>query len=234
MKTLNHIIEPARLLLTWQPLDEQSTSRTRRIVGEVRKDSDGNVIFHYLRDTRDFEEAWKAGFVGYPSFSTEQDEFRQGVIQSLMRRIPSRQREDFPEYLTQHRLPAPFNYSDMALLGYTGARLPSDGFALIPVFPVDKIPCDFLMEVAGLRYVYFQSMNNIQVGDLITFEIEAGNPVDPDALAVMHKGHQIGYVNRAMKNNFHGWLRDHHITATVERINGKPERPLVYVRVSVT
>lgn len=234
MKTLNHIIEPARLLLTWQPLDEQSKSRTRRIIGEVQKDSDGIVIFHYLKNTLDYEEAWKAGFVGYPSFSTQQDKFSQGVIQSLMRRIPSRQREDFSDYLAQHRLPAPFDYSDMALLGYTGARLPSDGFALIPVFPADKIPCDLLMEVAGLRYVYFQSINNIQAGDLVTFEIEPGNLVDPDALAVMHKGHRIGYVNRAMKNNFHGWLRDHHITATVERINGKPERPLVYVRVSVT
>ena len=122
----------------------------------------------------------------------------------------------------------------MALLGYTGARLPSDGFALVPDFPADAVPCDFLMEVAGLRHVCNKGIENIHVGDLVTFETDATNPVDADALVVVHQGQNIGYVNRAIKNNFRGWLQAHHVAALVERMNGKPERPLVYVRVSVT
>lgn len=234
MNTMNYIVEPVRLLLTWQPIDEQATSRTRRVVGEIFAESNGNKIFRYLRDTPDFYEACKLGFNGFPAFSLNQEEIKQGVIESLMRRLPSRQREDFPEFLAQHRLPSPFVYSDVALLGYTGARLPSDGFALIPEFPKDAVPCEFLLEVAGLRHVYRDDIRRMSVGDVVTFKIEIGNPVDSDALAIMHKGRHIGYVNRAIKNNFHSWLRDHHVKAKIERINGKPERPLVYLRIQVT
>lgn len=234
MNTLNHIVEPSRLLLTWQPSDEQASTRTRRVVGEVRIESGGQAIFRYLKNTHDFEEAKKAGFQGFPAFGDKQNEIRQGVIESLMRRLPPRKREDFDGYLAQHRLPAPFNYSDMALLGYTGARLPSDGFALVPDFPIDAVPCDFMMEVAGFRHVSQKDIESIRLGDEITFEIDANNPVDVDALAVVHQGHRIGFVNRAIRHIFHKWLQSHHVEASIERINGKPERPLVYIRVSVT
>ena len=234
MNTLQHIIEPVRLLLTWQPSDEQATARTRRVVGEVRIEPDGQAVFRYLKNSSDFEEAKKAGFQGFPAFGEKQDEIRQGVIESLMRRLPSRKREDFSEYLAQHRLPNPFDHSDMALLGYTGARLPSDGFALVPDFSSNEVPCDFLIEVAGLRHVNLDAVENIHIGDEITFEIDPENPVESDAIAVVHQGQRIGYVNRVLKYTFHNWLELHHVAASVVRINGKPERPLVYVRVSVT
>ena len=70
-----------------------------------------------------------------------------------MRRLPPRNREDFGDYLYLHGLAAPFKLSDLALLGYTGARLPSDAFALVPEFPVDAGPCEYVMEVAGTRHV---------------------------------------------------------------------------------
>lgn len=233
MNTLHHIVEPERLLLTWQPADEQAASRTRRVVGEVRVKS-GQVVFRYLMGTPDYEAAENSGFKGFPAFDNKQNEVSQGVIESLMRRLPPSNRDDFPEYLAQHRLPVPFQNSNMALLGYTGARLPSDGFALVPDFPVDAVPCDFLMEVAGLRHVYGIGIENIQIDDEVTFEIDTANPVDADAVAVVHHGRRIGYVNRVMRNIFHHWLQFHHVNASVERLNGKPGRPLVYVRVSVS
>jgi hypothetical protein len=234
MNILSHIVEPARLLLTWQPSDEQASARTRRVIGEVRIDAGGQTVFRYLKNSPDFIEAQKAGFQGVPAFDVKLDEVRQGVIESLMRRLPPRNREDFSDYLAQHRLPAPFNYSDITLLGYTGARLPSDGFALVPDFPEDVVPCDLMMEVAGLRHTYYGGIESIRLGDEITFVIDAENPIDSDALAVIHQGHRIGYVNRALKNTFHHWLQSHHVVASVERLNGKPERPLVYVKVSVS
>lgn len=231
---LLHIVEPTRLLLTWQPVDEHAPQRTRRTVGEVlRRGSDTELVFHYLKDTPDFEEAQRAGFQGFPAFPLGIAEVSQGVHETLMRRLPPRKREDFAEFLAQHRLPFPFPHSDMALLGYTGARLPSDGFALVPEFPVDVVPCDYLMEVAGLRHVYAGSMTTIQNGDVVSFQQETTNPVDSDALAVMHQGQKIGYVTRTLRQNFHRWLATRRLTATVERQNGKPERPLVYLRITV-
>lgn len=233
MNPLSHIVEPQSLLLTWQPADEQAATRTRRVVGEVFKLEDGTAAFHYLTGTADYQAAKDAGFMGFPAFQSTEKIFQKGVIESFLRRLPPRGREDFAEYLAQHRLPSPFEYSEFALLGYTGARLPSDGFALVPVFPNNAVPCDYLMEVAGVRHVNGIDISAIHEGDPISFEVDAQNPVDRDALAVMHNGRPIGYVNRALRNTFYGWLHDHHVSAKVERQNGKPDRPLVFVRVSV-
>jgi hypothetical protein len=234
MNLLRHIVEPERLLLTWQPPDENAPVRTRRIVGEIRMESGEQAVFRYLKDSPDFAAAQAAGFKGFPAFPAEQAETRQGVIESLMRRLPPRKREDFAEYLAQYRLPTPFNQSDLALLGYTGARLPSDGFGLVPVFPPHAIPCDVVLEIAGLRHVFSGDMSAIRVGDPVTFQVESENPIDQDALAVMHLDKKIGYVNRALLPQFHGWLSSHAVSATIERVNGKPERPLLYVIVHVT
>lgn len=232
---LHHIVEPARLLLTSQPVDERATQRTRRTVGEVlRGTHDAEMVFRYLSGTPDFVAAQDAGFQGYPAFALDSTEVRQGVHEALMRRLPPRKREDFADFLAQHRLPSPFPYADMALLGYTGARLPSDGFALVPEFPQDAVPCDDITEVAGLRHIYNGAMTDIRNGDAVSFQPEPSNPVDADAVAVMHHGRAIGYVTRTLRKNFHAWLGAHAVTATVERQNGKPERPLVYLRINVS
>lgn len=67
MNTLHHIVEPARLLMTWQPLDINASSRTRCIIGEVYQESGGQIVFRYLRNTPDFEEACNKGFKGFPA-----------------------------------------------------------------------------------------------------------------------------------------------------------------------
>ncbi len=235
MNILRHIAEPSRLLMTWQPLDETASSRTRRVIGEIRREKEGQIVFRYLQHTSDFEEARKAGFKGFPAFhlkDKDDNEVRQGVIESLMRRLPPRKREDFDDFLAQHRLPSPFNNSDMALLGYTGARLPSDGFALVPDFSASEVPCDYLMEVAGLRHIFGTDISSIHVGDPVEFVVDHDNPVDQDALLVICQGQKIGYVNRAFRETLHRWLKQYHVSATIEKLNGKPERPLVYVRIS--
>ena len=235
MNSLIHIIEPERLLLTWQPSDEQAKSRTRRVVAELISDSEGKTIFRYLTNTPDFAKAKEAGFQDFPAFDVDTVEFTNSPIETFIRRLPPRNREDFTEFLAQHRLPSPFNYSDMALLGYTGAKLPSDGFALVPVFNAEQVPCDYLMEVAGLRHVYKGNIDDdIALGDLVSFESDLDNPVDMNAILVNCKNQKIGYVNRALLETFHSWQENHQVKATIERINGKPERRLVYLRISVT
>ena len=234
MSPLRHLVEPLRLLMTWQPSDEGAPVRTRRVVGEVVPDLvTGEVVFRYLKGTEDFKAAEYAGFKGFPAFRLEDAEIRHGVLESLMRRLPPRNREDFADYLQLHGLAAPFMLSDVALLGYTGARLPSDGFALVPEFPPDAHPCDYVMEVVGTRYVLQSTLSDLRPGDPVTIQPDPGNEVESDALAVLHHGRRIGYVNRALKGMFHRWMQTGRMTATIERQNGKPHRPLVFVRVSL-
>jgi hypothetical protein len=190
-------------------------------------------MFHYLKGTEDFRAAESAGFKGFPAFRLDDDEICYGVLESLMRRLPPRNREDFADYLRLHGLAAPFSLSDVALLGYTGARLPSDGFALVPEFPAEAHPCDYVMEVAGTRHVLQGSLSGLRPGDPVSIQPAPDNPFESDALAVVHEGRRIGYVNRALKGMFHRWMQTGRMSTTIERQNGKPHRPLVFVRVSL-
>lgn len=233
MSTLLHIVEPVGLYLTWQPQDEQAKTRTRRVVADIRRDSHGSVVFRYLKGTTDFKEAEMAGFKGFPAVDIKSEGTSTGVLEALLRRLPPRKREDFSEFLALHRLPHPFAYSDFALLGYTGARLPSDGFSLVPIFPEDVAPCDYIIEIAGFRHADGADVSRLSVGERVSFSVDAENPVDQDAIGIVHGGIRIGYVNRALKDSFGLWMKKNLVTGTIERLNGKPERPLVYVRVSI-
>jgi HIRAN domain len=233
---LNHLFEPTRLLVTWQPVDERAQDRTRRIVGEVTRSPDApdDWRFRYLVDSNDFQAALKAGFRDYPAFDIKQETFHQGVQDSLLRRLPPRKREDFPEYLAQHRLPSPFTHSDMALLGYTGGKLPSDGFSFLPDFSTATMPCDFILEVAGTRYALSESgLDTLPaVGAETQWQLraETDNPKDPKALAVYADAQKIGYLPRPYAAVVSDWMNTRRVSIAFERTNGKPARPLVYLR----
>jgi hypothetical protein len=234
MTTISHLVEPERLLLTWQPPDESAPSRTRRVVGEVIPSSDrSSAVFRYLSDGDDFARARALGFRGFPAFTIDHKSATEGVLDAFLRRLPPRKREDFADFLTQHWLPHPFPLSDFALLGYTGAKLPSDGFALVPVFSPTDLPCEYIMEVAGTRHVLEADLSAIELGDTLAIVSEPGNPVDSDALAILHGNKAIGYVNRAMRPTFYAWLEAGRLQVTVVRKNGKPGRPLIYCKISV-
>jgi hypothetical protein len=234
MNTLKYIVEPTALWLTWRPVDLSVLDRLRRTVGLIHLDAAGLPVFHYLRGTEDFEAAKDAGFQGFQSFDLRsQDAFRVGVLESFLRRLPPRTREDFAEYLSRHRLPHPFPGSSLALLGYTGAALPSDGFELVPVFPEDQAPLDFLTELAGVRHVCKHDVNSLRVGDSVVFDGDPANTVDQDAVIVRWQGHPIGFVNRTMRKQFQRWLRDGRVHGTVDRLNGTEARPRVFVRIEI-
>jgi hypothetical protein len=235
MNTLSHLVEPERLLLTWQPQDESAPSRTRRVVGEVVPNATKTAAsFRYLAEGDDFTRALDLGFRGFPAFKIDQGLISEGVLDAFLRRLPPRKREDFSDFLLQHWLPHPFPLSDFALLGYTGAKLPSDGFALVPVFSPADLPCEYVMEIAGTRHVLDADLSAVQLGDFLTIAREAENPVDTDALAIHHAGKAIGYVNRAMRPTFHAWIEAGKLELSVVRKNGKPTRPLIYAKVSIT
>jgi len=228
---VKHIVEPARLLLAWQPSDAHR--RRRYIVGEITRNRD-DVTLTYLRDSSDFNKAKECGFDGYPAFKKTDNDYSIGVIDAFMRRLPPRSRGDFEKYLDLLRIPVDTVISDFALLGYSGAKLPSDGFSII--HPFDNVcgPCEFLLEVAGFRYVNNVSIEDIASGDEAVFVPEPENEYDPRAVRIEIDNKKIGYVNRGQVEAMHRWIRDEYIIhAFVERLNGSQERPMVYLYVEI-
>jgi hypothetical protein len=142
--------------------------------------------------------------------------------------MPPRKRGDFDRYLAQWRLPPGKSLTDFALLAYSGARLPGDGFSL--VWPLDEIepPGEILLEVAGFRYQGVLA-ESLRVGCAAMLVPEPENPNDNGAIRIEAGGHRIGYVNRLQCPAVHRWLERGQVDAVVERINGTAERPAIYV-----
>lgn len=249
MRLLHHIIEPKRLLMVWQTLSrdtEENTSKPqvgtgkRYIVGEVLRENDDTVALHYLKNSRDFQDAQACGFEGYPAFSIDHEIHRTNVMDALERRIPPRERTDFKDFLRYHRI-APEegqNISEFALLGYTGAKLPGDGFSFVHTFEEASTPCEITTEVAGFRHytgMDLLSQPNGLLGMPVRFKTEPENRFDPNAVAITTlTGEPLGHINRAQTPVFNRWLHHNHLEGTVERVNGKIDRPSVLLFVEVT
>lgn len=233
MNRIQNIVEPSRLFLSWQRPMAGKERRTRHIVGEIER-STASVVFRYLNNQPDFQSAIEEGFKGYPAFSLEKSgDHSAGVLDAFLRRLPPRKREDFSEYLAQFRLPEDFSGSDMALLAYTGAKLPGDGFELVPDLSDVNPPLEIVLEIAGFRHQNV-STSLVAVGDEVQFVPEPTNPADPDAIAIHHSTGLIGYVARPYLSVVATWLRSRAVHAAIERINGKPERPLIYIFLKVS
>ncbi len=225
MNLINHIDTPNRLLLVWQ--SPEGTGRNRFVVGEICLDDKG-YIFRYLVNTEQFENACAEGFSCYPAFRKTKQEYREGILETFLRRIPPRKRGDFTKYLEQWRLAPNIEISDFALLGHTGAKLPNDGFSLINPFENIDAPYEFYIEVAGFRYQGV-SLDDISEDMAVDFVSESDNQHDLNAVRVEVAGQRIGYVNKAQSVAFNRWVQQFSITACIERINGTADRPLIYV-----
>jgi hypothetical protein len=230
MNLITHIIEPQRLLLVWQ--GPEGGDRSRRIVAELLRTNHA-IELHYLTQSEDFRKARENGFEGYPAFPKTDRVYKEGVIETFMLRLPPRERSDFNKYLESQRISTAVRISDFALLGYSGAKLPSDGFSIVHPFDDVDSPCELLTEIAGFRY--YEGVNmNLAIGTNVTLQPEPGNQFDSLAIAVLANGTKIGYVGRGLLDAFHRWLNNQReITAVIEKINGRPDRPSIMIYVSV-
>jgi hypothetical protein len=234
MRQITHLIEPGRLLLCWKSLQN---SHTNYVVAEVLPGKN-DFVLRYFFNSCDFAKAQQEGFIGLPAFPIDkkspQAEFSQGVRDALMRRTPPRTRTDFPQYLEQHGLSLHKNLSDFALLGYSEARLPGDGFFLVHPFDDHCGPLELVTEVVGIKYGQFKQAH-VNVDDTMTLAPEPNNQSDLDAIAVFFGSFKIGFINRCQTAAFHRWIKmGCLIKMTVRRLNGTEERPRVVAFIEVT
>lgn len=225
---VEHVLEPHRLLLVWQ--GPEGSSRTRHTVAELLHAPAGATKLRYLDGTEDLEQAQEDGFVSFPAFRKLGREYDQGVVETFMRRLPPRSRGDYARYLERFRLRPDTRISDFALLAYTGAKLPSDGFSILNPLLNLTPPCEILLEVAGFRHTAELPLGAISVGMRATLEPEPDNLHDVNAVIVQIDGKKIGHVPQQQAAAIGDWLRDERpLQAHVERINGTRERPLVFL-----
>ncbi|HEG43553.1 MAG TPA: hypothetical protein ENH94_05845 [Phycisphaerales bacterium] len=231
MRYIEHIVEPDRLLLSWQSPND----RLRKFVAElIRTGDDANLV--YLKGSEDFSKAQNLGFNEYPGFAVEK-EVHENVLGSFMKRLPPRSRGDFDRFLKALRIKpeAKDEISDFALLGYSGAKLPDDDYTIIHPFGNASPPFELMLPVEGYRHYQEQlPLAGLSESMQAVFEADPDNEFDPKAIKIIINNVTIGYVCRGLTGSFHKWMdAGLAISAYVERINGTVERPKVFLYVSI-
>lgn len=98
------------------------------------------------------------------------------------------------------------------------------------VWPLDEVkaPGEVLLEVAGFRYQGVD-LNEMKVGTPASFVLEPENKQDNKAIGIHVGGRRIRYVKRLQRDAVAHWLTHYHVEAFLERFNGTPKRPIIYV-----
>ncbi|WP_280547034.1 HIRAN domain-containing protein [Halomonas sp. 11-S5] len=199
---IEHLVEPQRLLLYWQARESKKRSRYR--VGQLVMKG-GQIVLQYDHGP-EMAEARKMGFEGYPAFPLKQVEHSHQVIEAFKRRLPPRSRGDFSRYLELRAIPSDAEISDFALLGYSGAKLPNDGFELVHPFDDPPEAFEVLVEIAGFRHEAELNAAELSEGDPVQFVPEPENSVEAQAIRMESAGHKLGYVPRGHLDMLHRML----------------------------
>ncbi|MNF58729.1 hypothetical protein D3C84_402970 [compost metagenome] len=228
---ITYVYEPHRLILTWRPAYPATNLRKKLAVAELLH-VHNNVIFRYLYNTEDYDEACRLGFIGHPAFSIFEEVHNFGVMDAFIRRLPPRRRSDFNLYLKQYGLNADLPASDFALLGYTGARLPSDPFELFMDLSAARPPVDLLLEIAGFKYTQPNVDTQDVIGMSLRFEREPTNEFDPKAIAIFQDSYKIGYVSRVLCDSFWRLLSRGFLDAKICTLNGTKGKTTAYMLIN--
>ena len=228
---IEHVLEPERLLLAWQAPDPAGI-RKRFAVGELVREGDDCILRYFTNEETAAAEA--LGYAGYPAFRYGVKEHRQGVLPVFLRRLPPRNRPDLAEYKSLFRLRKDAVLSDFALLAYTEAKLPSDGFSLVNTLEGLTPPCELFLELAGYRYYVDGLKAPPRIGAALTIEPEPQNERDRQAIVVRLNGQTIGYINRLQTSRIHGWLQTADVSAVLERLNGHSDKPRAFIFLKVS
>ena len=224
-------LNPNRIKVIWQSIN--GNDRTKYHVADLIRAGYEISLFYRVNDL-DFVSAISAGFFGYPAFDIRRPVHHVNVLQILLKRLPPRNRNDFGWYLEKNGLSNVTELSDFALLGYTGGRLPSDGFSFEIDFSYELSPFDMRFVISGFRY--YQGMqldiSNI-LGHPIIARQEPNNQYDSNAVELYYSVVKLGYVPRTLSRDIVRWSRSHHVNIFLDRIEGAPAKPSVFAYLSV-
>ncbi|RWC12763.1 MAG: hypothetical protein EOS52_17740 [Mesorhizobium sp.] len=238
-RSIKYLAEPKQLLLAWQAPDHLG-NRQRWAVGVI--DISGQECsFRYVTSDSEFralnghgrEKLIGLGFLGYPAFSMQRPIHRSEVLPTLMRRLPPRSRPDFGAFLQLYGLAPDANPSDFALLAYTGAKLPSDGFSIVDPLDKSTAKADMVMEVAGTRHLLIGTTLGLAPDQPVSLVPEPDNQYDPAAIHVCAGDRCVGYVNRLQAETVGYWLDARTVSASVYGMNGTLDNPKLFIFMSV-
>lgn len=237
---IKQLTEPKSLYLAWQA-PEHLNNRFRWAVALITPSESSATLRYLLSDKEEFkklnsdhtvDELKSLGFVGYPAFRLSSIVYTEGVIEALRRRLPPRSRPDYGKYLLSIGFAPGVEPSDLSLLTYTEAKLPSDGFSVVDPLDPDQHDADVLVELAGSRY-YLKHSPGDKAGLPVRLQPEPTNLHDSNAIQVFVEDMLLGYINRLQAPTIGHWIKARELHTSLHRANGSPDRPKIYVLLRV-
>lgn len=224
-KLIKDVVKSDFLYLMWK-----SPEKERYIVGKLYPNK-----FQYIKN----QKAEELGFTGYPAFNIEQEE-HDNPIETFMRRLPPKHRTDIDKYLNLYALSIDLikekSITDFQLLGYTGAYVTGDPFNFANPFMGEdcKPPIQFILKAAAFNRYHQNFIRENLVGKSISLEKEPSNSCDSNAVKLYCDSQQIGYIPHGYSETITKWINSGcQFDVTVDRINGSPESPDLYLFVQV-
>ena len=225
---ITDIREPKSLLLVWR---SPNPNEGYYAIAKLERREGKKIVFSYLINDPDYLHAKKVGFDDYPAFRKNKIEYDSNVLDIFMTRLPPRKRSDFNDYLAQLRISPNAEISDFALLAYGNAALATDNFRLIDTLENLRVPCEFIMEVSGVRHHNYKK--EIPINDPVYFCEEPDNKYDKNAIKVLNNENMIGYVSKFQCKAFKEILKSYYVSGRILKRNGTEESPRVFLRVRI-
>lgn len=185
----------ANIYLAWR----KGKGSRRKLVGVLKKNATEGVRFYYL--SNGVEEAQKEGFTPYIDFPDSSKVYTENVLDIFGQRLIKTERPDIQKYLDFWDINPKFQDDKFYLLAYTQGMLSTDNFEFLADFnPIKELR--FVSEICGLTHYKVQS-GTLQVGDILSYELEKDNPKDPFAVKILKDNKMLGYVKIVHSKVFH-------------------------------
>ena len=211
---ISHFSEPSRLLLAWRGTRSKRRTHALRCRQAIAQRKRCHAALSERARGRKAQEARVSGISSLQVRSARTSARRAcGLSSPIAATSPA----GFDAYKAQFRLKPDLGLTDFALLAYTGARLPSDGFSVVDKLEDVRAPSELVLEIVGHRHWVTKLKSPLHIGEALDLLPEPENPVDKNAVVMKARGNVVGYVNRLQTAAFQKWLREGSVEATLDR-----------------
>ncbi|MCB9261679.1 MAG: hypothetical protein H6607_04825 [Flavobacteriales bacterium] len=209
------------IYLTWR----KSRGDRRIIVGVIRRNQIDGVRFNYIESG--VEEAKKKGFTPYEGFPDYRTIYNRNVIEIFGQRIIKTERTDTINFYSFWEVENSNLDDRFYMLAQTQGLLPTDNFEFLAHFRPSK-KLNFVTEISGLSH-FKLSAGDVNVGDILSYELEPNNEFDPAAVKVLRLGKSIGYIKTIHSRVFYEVKRILNIQVKLIEKNGSINR--IFIRI---
>lgn len=190
-----YMVEFDKIYLAWR----KGLGHGRHIVGLLEKKPDEKYLFNYLSEAEKLKK--EEGFIPYTEFQDLQKQYNGNVVDIFGQRLIKIDRPDISNLFNFWEVDLDQAHDKFYLLGKTQGLVPTDNFEFLADYKMQS-NLHFLTDIAGLSTSDLPR-GTVEIGDILRFEKEPDNEVDPTAIKIFKGQVFLGYIKKIHNRIFH-------------------------------